>query len=78
MTSPFILISFYNTGGYFTNQRWSVYGHYGIDNNDHLGDFDTKESAVLFANDKYRLPVIQGQGASIEELIEKLLVGKTK
>jgi len=68
----YVLISFYNRGRSDTDQRWVIYGHRGIGDNDLVGEEDTREKALIAAH-KFGVPVFQGYERT-EGFIRKLSV----
>ncbi len=72
----FVLISFYDTGDH-TPERWRVCGHRGLCDNEVLAGFPLKSQVLEYCHEGFRLPVVQGQGAKLDEVIERLTLAIT-
>lgn len=66
----YIMISLYLTGPE-DNEKWSIYGHIGLGNNEHIESTKSKVEAFEFAHG-YCLPVMIGCGCSIDIAVDKL------
>lgn len=69
--NDYVLISFYNTGT-TVKPIWNVVGHKSLGDNDVLKWFDLKSQAIEYAHGFLDIPVVSGQGARLDGIIERL------